>query len=369
MSEVIAAVTDTVKAEIQAACDKVEHFERFLTHDIPETGVHTYFHKSYCTDRTFADSVIGACEYLSPVYIGTSLTDVPYTQFLDDIFYHEDNLNVFTRKGLKKHYIEFVSLLIPRKMPDNEIIDFAEYMADKMMDGVICTWFYGTRHQDGIRFVDLFFSEREYFPKGTEIFEYYKSNRYMDADTHQCCKPDNPNAIILNRKGDVKRKYTAKFGLKAMVFRQTDAAFKRWRRIMQRHIITYVRNYEYEDRTFLLPRADYTKCPNKYIVYIAHEFNKIMIRLEEKTNEVRNRMEENDISYNYNEFRRILRTVKAILYKGTGKVKYNNHVYNVNVSIAQNYRPFVASMDLLERKYDEMLLRINQMAYASQMRC
>ena len=363
------ALTDSVKSEIAHYSEKIQNFEYFLTHDIPERGVHAYFHKSYCTDRAYADMVIGMCSWHSDVYIGSEKTDIPYKQFVDDIFYHEDNMNVHANPHLKKHYIEFVTVMLPRRMPKEEVPDYIEYLADKMTEGHTCTWFWGVRSQDGVKFVDMFFSEREYFPAGTIIKEYYKNNIYQDKYTGKNVKADHPNAIIKRRKGEVKTSFTAKFGNKALLFRQTSGMFKRWRKKMQQYITAYVREYDYDDDTFLLPRADYNKCPNKYIIFIAHEFNKRMQKLEEKANEVRRNFEEYGIQYSYKEFSRLLKEVKAILYKGSASVRYNNHVYNVNVSIVQKYKPFVAGMDLLEKKYDEMLRRAAALACNPQMRC
>ena len=142
--------------------------------------------------------------------IETNLT-ITLEDFLSKLTEFEDNRKY---NGNSRVFM-LATFLLPenfQEYPKQEFLyKLTEYLFEDMPD---VPWFATEIKQGKGTYINLYFSERPFYPSKNKIIKYAKSTTYKSSKTGRICKKDDPHAVIYKSKGEIISSSEAYFGKK-----------------------------------------------------------------------------------------------------------------------------------------------------------
>ena len=142
--------------------------------------------------------------------IETNLT-ISLEDFLSKLTEFEENRKY---NGNSRVFM-LATFLLPENFQDYPKQEFfnklTEYLFEDMPD---VPWFATEIKQGKGTYINLYFSERPFYPSRNKVIKYAKSTTYKSSKTGRICKKDDPHAVIYKSKGEVISSSEAYFGKK-----------------------------------------------------------------------------------------------------------------------------------------------------------
>lgn len=342
--------------------DTYEKAEQYIDGISPE-GYHLYVRKDCIHSVSDYHTLMDETEPFGNLYLDNAESDIDVEDYMMELIAHEA-----TCKSTR--LLETVKVCIPEDFSEQHYTRLASAIASSCFtgsDGVI-PYFLRVGAVKETRYLYICFSERYYYPEGKTVKILYKSDFYRNPVNGQRCKKDDPNGVLVLKKGDVRKEEVIHFSLKERMFRINDGMFYALMKQIRTVLIDLFRSIIPLMRTALVGRLNYDDLSfadkHKCI-----EINKMFIRVEKEITDVLN-------AYSYADFTDCLKKLKTSikqwrlwLLRTDGKVQINEHHYTFNISFGSNKKRFKENISLLEDGFNQIFNRfLTKMADSEEIR-
>ena len=284
------------------------------------------------------------------VYCNGTAAAVSVERFLDDL------ISFYSGNTVKRaHVLEKLRIMIPLKCGEEKYTELFKSVMETIKNIENCPVFSVIERKGKCTYMDIYISEREYYPEGEEHTEHYTSDWYRDPKTGRRCAGDKPGAVLEHKKGDVRSRAVTKFSNKKNVLRLTRGEFIELKRNLIRAINNFCDKYALDPRVLMLKHLDYDKvsttdkrlrihcaCFNAYIAKIEQEITKCYRYMTEVGIE--------DIKNAINKFCMTFFKKAGDGFSGTYKTSSKNFSWHIDLSGSWNY--LVQNLELMFMEFD-----------------
>ena len=224
-----------------------------------------------------------------------------------------------------------------------------------------------TKKGEGV-FINVYVCERHYDPEGMKIQVKASKDLYISSKTKKRCRPDDENAVLFKREGEVIRETSSKFSSKVSTFRfASERQFllcmtnlKKWFIEIYQKVLDIVIRTGISFKKFVLSKLEYKKA--------AKVFNTALVDMEEMFNRYYEHLEGISDELNGQISPKLRGEMESLVSMIQTKIRNDDSfVYGIPFNLNLSSTPDVALMeaDLLKAYFEARLLKIGQQFFYS----
>ena len=214
-----------------------------------------YIRLTFIKETSLLDGIFG-CDCL--------LTDIEdLSTFKADLVEQEEHSP--KNKGKESTYGVVISFLLDKEKNSSKasIDKLAKEIVKRYED--LPFYCFLTRKGEGV-FINVYVCERRYDPKGMKIQVKASKDLYINSKTKKRCLPDDEDAVLFKREGEVIRETSSKFSSKVSTFR--FASEKQFLLCMTKLKEWFIEIYKKAARVFNAALVDMEEMFNRYYEHL-----------------------------------------------------------------------------------------------------
>ena len=177
-------------------------------------------------EKTFSDSYISLERIKKPSSFSAVFDNKCILTNIKDINIFKEDLHKFEKKTSSnngKHiYGVVLSFLLDKEHSNEDLVTLTKEISKRYED---LPFFAYKIHQGKGTYLNVYFCERVYYPDGYKTEVRCKKDIYKNKETKKYCNPDDENACLFKKKGEVLKTKRVKFSSKKDCFRFKDHTF------------------------------------------------------------------------------------------------------------------------------------------------
>lgn len=244
-------------------------------------GLHMFLNKGCIHEESEWETFKNRTKNFSGLFLDGEASEFSVDDYVKELFQYENS------KSEENHRVlEVLEIMLPVDFPVDRYESLAKTIAIDNFYGSegVLPFFLRIGNRGKATYLYMVFSERYYYPYGKTVKKIQGSDFFRDTTTGRRCKANNPNAILVWKKGDVLSKTTVYFSNKERFFRICDGAFYELVRKIRKNMLDFF--------CFLMEigvvfgRLDYTGTKNRRVVSRCKAVNEMVMRIEDKVSNI-----------------------------------------------------------------------------------
>lgn len=323
----------------------------------PLEGFHMFYRMEYITTEEVLRKETSRGHQTVKLTSGGAEQHTPLSRFLRELVEYENSIKCGA--GARHRYLLTMNILLP--------LDFKEKYAGELVHRILAiyrikneTYFARIYKQRKCKWLTIYITDRTFYPYGKVVRKYYSSDVYRDPVRKCCCKADTPGAVLVRRKGELKRTYETKFSDKSRVLSLSPREIKGLLYKVRDALRAFFEEHGFGRRTFILPRVDYTGFSINRKKH-AKAINSMLEEMENALNETGQKINAEIFPEQYGHLKTLIRQMqKEMAPDGTigGTYKTAGKAFKINVSYKSRFHNVVNNIELYASRFFTALVRL-----------
>lgn len=332
---------------------KVFHNAKYVTEHTPLKYPHMYASYFSISSRRKINSFMRESTYLSPLFINRDVSSIEISLFLTHLFQH-DKTYTPVNKGKKHRVLDAFKILVPKEYSSSNYLSFIRTICSNIFTNNHETipFFYTVNHVSNCTYIYLFLCNRLYYPEKKNISFYAPSDGYYDTVAKRRCKSDNPNAVLIYKKGDKLKEDSVYFSTKLHYFQGSSSVLHSYLTRVKRIMFSCFFSSElaYKKKVVYLPRLAFDNC-SPLIKAKLFEWNKNIENIEKQLDCFYDALIECnflDTQDNYSKINQFIYYWRNKVLEFNGSFKVGNRYYKYNINLK---KPFIEYAEYLKDSF------------------